>query len=431
MGGGRRLLTAARSPLANPAFRAIWLAATVSFVGSFVQDVAERWIMLELTKSPLPSAMLSTAFVTASLVAMLPAGILADRRDRRTLVMISQTVQGVAAAIVAVLTFTGHLSPALLLGAAAIMGLGMALGTPAWNALMPELVARESVAEAIALNAVAFNIARAIGPAIGGVVLGALGATASFAINAASFAAVVVAVAASRGDTKSKPMPVVPVASAFAEPLRVASRDPGLRAAITSMVVFTGGAAVVYALMPAYGKSTLGATATEYGLMFGAMGAGAVLGTWALRPVRRRVSPRVVVVGTTIVYATAAIAMSRVHDVRLAMLLFLPAGAGWTGTFSSLSTLVQMWTPDRLRARIVALYVVAHFGTWAIGSTIGGTIADRHDVRLAMAIGASICALSALLTSRLPLPSSFVGPPGSIPPPPPDRDAAPVSTRAP
>jgi MFS family permease len=148
--------------------------------------------------------------------------------------------------------------------------------------------------------------------------------------------------------------------------------------------------------------------------------------------VRRRVAPRVVVASTTILYASAAIAMSRVHDVRVATLLFLPAGAGWTGTFSSLSTLVQMWTPDRLRARIVAVYVVAHFGTWAVGSTIGGTVADRFDVRLAMAVGAAICAVGALFTSRLPLPASFVGPPlppGSIPPPAPDIEAAPVSTR--
>jgi MFS family permease len=425
-----------RPPLSIPVFRAIWLAATVSWIGSFVQDVAERWIMLELTKSPLPSAMLSTVFVTASLLAMMPAGILADTYDRRTLIIISQIVQGVVAAIVAALTWSGHLTPALLLSAAAIMGVGMAVGNPAFNTLIPELVSRESVAEAIALVAVAFNIARAVGPAIGGVVLSTLGATASFAINAASFVAVVIAVIASRSAAVPKPPPEKStLASAFSEPLAHALRHVGTRATILSMMTFTAGASIVYALMPAYGKTTLGASAREYGLMFGAMGLGAIAGTWALRPVRRRVAPRIVIVGTTLVYAASAIAMSRVEDVRVATLLFLPAGAGWTGTFSSFSTLVQMWTPDRLRARVVALYVVFHFATWAIGSTIGGTIADRWSVRLAMAIGAAITALATLVVSRVALPLSFLGPVGSIrrgqDQPPPDLDGGPVSTRTP
>ncbi len=423
--GGRRGVLTGPSPLRIAAFRALWIAATVSFVGSFVQDVGERWIILELTKSPLPSAMLSTAFVTASLLAMMPAGVLADRYDRRTLVAASQLVQGAAAAVVAVLTFTGRLSPAILLGAAAIMGVGMALGTPAWNALMPEMVPREAVAEAIALNAIAFNIARAIGPAIGGLVLSSLGATASFAINAASFVAVVFAIRAYRPESEP-PRPdshAQPLASALGEPLRIAVRDEGIRSAIVAMTVFTAGAAMVYALMPAYGKSTLGASAREYGFMFGAMGVGAIGGTWLLRPVRRRVPPRAIVASTITLYATTAIALSRVHDVRLATLLFLPAGAGWTGTFSSLSTLVQMWAPDHLRARVVAVYIVGHFTLWAIGSTIGGMVAERIDVRTSMAIGACICGLAALLTARLPLPSNFRGPPGSIPPPAPDLDA--------
>jgi MFS family permease len=389
--------------------------------------------MLDLTNSPLSSAMLSTVFVTASLLAMMPSGILADTRDRRMLIMLSQIIQGAVAAVVSVLTWTGHLTPSLLLTGAAIMGLGMALGNPAFNTLIPELVPREGVAEAIALQAVAFNIARAVGPAIGGFVLSALGATAAFAINAVSFLAVVVAVAASRGASPPRKMPPpTTLASAITEPLSHVMREAGTRATIISMIAFTAGASIVYGLMPAYGKLTMGANEREYGLMFGAMGVGAILGTWALRPVRRRLAPRVVVMLTTVIYATSAIAMSRVHDVRVAMLLFLPAGAGWTGTFSSLSTLVQMWTPDRLRARVVALYVVFHFATWAAGSTIGGAIAERWDVRLAMAIGAGICALGAMIViARAPLPPSFLGPPGSIPPPAPDLEPGPVSTRTP
>src|SRR5262249_14299398 len=158
---------------------------------------------------------------------------------------------GTAAAVVAVLTFTGKLSPALLLAGAAVMGVGMALGTPAWNALMPEMVPREEVAEAIALNAIAFNIARAIGPAIGGVVLSSLGARASFASTPGGFFAVGIAARRYRPGAPRRRPPPAPLASTLGEPLRVAVRDAGIRSTIIAMIVFTAGASMVYALMPA------------------------------------------------------------------------------------------------------------------------------------------------------------------------------------
>jgi len=417
---GRRLTPPERpeSPLAVPAFRALWIAATISFIGSFVQDVAERWVILDLTGSPLPSALMSTAFVTASMLGMLPAGVLADRGDRRSLFLLSQLVQGAAAGVVAILSFTHHLSPGVLLGGAAAVGLGMSIGSPAISAMVTDLMPRELVAEAIALNAVAFNIARAVGPAVGGVVLSTFGATTSFTLNAASFLVVAVVVV-------SYPLPRhrhagahTPVLEAFVEPMRFTLRDRGLRAVFIGMLLFSAGASVVYGLAPAYGKQAVSATPTQYGLMFGAMGAGAVLVTRVLRPIRPRVAPRVLVAGTAMLYAASALGLSRVHSIALATLLFLPAGAGWTGTFSSFTTLMQLWTPDRLRARTIALYTVVHFAMWAVGTSIGGVLAERWSVRSAMFAGASFCVLASVLTSRLRLPPSFVGPPGSLPPPP-------------
>jgi MFS family permease len=172
----------------------MWIALTVSYVGSFVQDIGERWLILDLTTTALPSAMLSTAFVLASLVAMLPAGFLADRRDRRVLVALSQIAQAVPAAVIAVSSWTGRVTPGALLAASTAMGLGMALGSPAWNALVLDIVPRELVPDAIALAAISFNVARAVGPAIGGVVLAELGAPATFGLNAASFLVVVGAI---------------------------------------------------------------------------------------------------------------------------------------------------------------------------------------------------------------------------------------------
>jgi hypothetical protein len=250
-----RSASSKRSPLSYPAFRLLWLASIVTFIGSFVQNVGEAWLMMDLTKSPLPVAMLSTAFVGASLLAMLPAGILADRRERRNVAIASQLVQMVAALGMAALSITGHITPTALVAGVALLGLGMALGSPAWVSLLPELVPREMVAEAVAINAVAFNLARAVGPAIGGIVLARFGATTSFVLNAASFGVVTVALVLYRSEGPPKPPPSsAPLATAFAEPWRLVSGPGDLRPTFVAMLGFTFGAGIFYALTPAFAK---------------------------------------------------------------------------------------------------------------------------------------------------------------------------------
>jgi MFS family permease len=407
----------ARTPLSYPAFRVLWLAGIVTFIGSFVQNIGEAWLMMDLTKSPLPVAMLSTAFVGSSLFMMLPAGVLADRRDRRHVAIASQIVQASAALAMAVLSFTGHITPGALVCGVALLGVGMALGAPAWAALIPELVPLELVAEAIALNSVAYNLARAVGPAIGGIVLARFGATMSFVLNAASFGVVTIALMMYRKEATPREQPAPsarPLASAFAEPWRMIVSRGDLRSIFIAMIGFTLGAGIFYALTPAFGKETLGSTPLAYGVLIGAMGGGAVIGASVMKRLRARVHPHVLVATTMLVFATCIALVSRVTSLPVAMALLVPAGAGWLGSFSSLQALVQIWAPARLRARIVALYQMAHLGTWAVASALGGTLAERHGIRAAMAAGALVCAAAALSTYRLGLPRSFTGTVSSV-----------------
>ncbi len=403
-----------RAPLAVPAFRALWLAAIVSWIGSFVQDVAERWLMLDLTHSPLPVAMLSTVFVTASLFAQLPAGVLADRVDRRMLVIVSQVLQALVALGLGVMTWTRHVSPTVLLVASALAGLGMAIGQPAWAALVPEMVEREAVTEAIALNSAGFNLARAIGPAIGGLVLSALGSASSFLLNGLTFAAVIVALVAFREPkvvaVEARPVVHEPMLRAFGGPLRSILGAAELRAAFTAMFAFSVGSSMVYPLTPAYARQTLGASAEQYGLMIGAMGAGAVLGATGLRRARQLLPPRVLVATAMSFFAVSSLALSRVRSFPLAMVCFVPAGIGWIGSFSSLQALVQLWVPNAVRARVIALYTMLHFLVWGAGSSIGGALAARFGVDATMAIGGGFCALAAVATTKLALPASFAAP---------------------
>lgn len=398
-------------PLRNEVFRALWIAATISYVGTFVQDVAERWLILELTKSPLSAAGLTAAFTSASFVAMLPSGVLADRLERRKLVMWSQCAQAFVAAGISLATWTGHVTPAVLVGGAAAAGLGLALGAPAWNALVSEILPFDQVAEGVTLNGIAFNLARAVGPAIGGLVLSALGAAWSFFLNALTFVVVVLAVLLNRPPERPPPsQPPPPMGRAFLEPFAHAIRETAMRAVIVAMLCFTVGAAFIYALAPAFAKLTLDADPRAYGLMLGAMGAGAVIGGAALRPLRARLPPRVVVAGGMAIYGAAGIALAGVRSVAIAIALFLPVGIGWVGTFSSLAGLIQVWVPNRMRARIVALYTMAHFAMWALASMIGGAIAEHHGVRVSFLVGGILAVASGIVTARLPLPASFSGP---------------------
>lgn len=403
-----------RGPLSYPVFRALWLSGVVSFIGSFVQNVGEAWLMLDLTKSPLAVSLLATVMVGTSVIWMLPAGVLADRYDKRKVLIVSQIVQGLAALMMAALSYTHHITPASLLFGVALLGTGMALGVPAWGALNPELLPRELVAEAVAINAVAFNIARAIGPAIGGLVLDHYGATTSFLLNAASFGIVLVPLffylnAKLEGADEAGPPSVKPMSSAFGGPLTTIRNDADLRSIFRAMFSFSLGAGMFYALTPAFAKETLHATAREYGVMIGMMGTGAVIGATVLKRLRPRVSPRILIGSTMALFATFSFAVANVPTIHLAMILFVPAGAGWIGSFSSVAALNQVWAPPRLRARIIALYQLVHLSTWAIAATVGGTLAERFSVRIAMSAGAVVCLAASISTFKVGLPPSFTG----------------------
>jgi MFS family permease len=384
------------------------LAATFSFTGTFIQDVAERWLVLELTHAPMPVAMVTTAFVTGSLVAMLPSGVLADRIDRRRVVVWSQLVQAAAATIVGFLTLTKHVTPAVLIGGAAVAGLGMGIGAPAWSALVNEILPREQVPDGVAMHSIAFNLARALGPAIGGVVLSWLGAPVSFFLNAVSFLFIIVAVVRHRPEERADASAQhPPLGRAFVEPFAFVFRDVGVRSLFVSMWLFTCGAAFLYALAPALAKLTLKADANEYGLMIGAMGAGAVIGALSLKRLRDWLPPRALVAMMMALYAVSSLAIARAEDPTVAVALFVPAGIGWTCVFTSLAALNQLSAPNHLRARVVALYTMSHFIVYGTATTVAGAIAEAKSIRTALVVGGIACFVAAVATMRLAVPASF------------------------
>jgi MFS family permease len=395
-------------PAGLVAFRLLWIAMLISNLGTFVQDAGERWLMLELTHSALPSALLSTAFVLASMIALLPGGLIADRIDRRRIVISSQLAQAIVACAVGTASLCGWISPALLLAGAAAIGLSSALGYPAWNALVADLVGPEHVRDAVTFSAVAFNVARAAGPALGGAALAAFGAGATFFANAATFLFVIWAVAthpAPRRASSSSPPP-----RGLAEAVVHVVRDTGVRSVFTCMPLFALGASSLSVLAPAFAKLVLGAGPRAYGLVIGAIGLGAAAGAVCLKALRARWDTPRSLAALIALYGACSIALSRASGVALTVAVCVAAGVGWTAN-ASLSALVQLGTASPLRGRVLALYTTIWMATWALGAAMSGAVADRLGVRAALGYGGVLCVAAAVVTARMPLPRSFAHPP--------------------
>jgi MFS family permease len=401
------------SPLAHEAFRAIWIAAIFSNVGTFVQDVGESWLMLSLTTNVFLVAMLTTSFTVPALLLMMPAGVMADRADRRKILLVAQTVQMTCSFALAIATWFGWTTPAVLLISSAGMGIGSALSSPSWNSILPELVPRALTAEAVTLNSVAFNIARAVGPALGGLVLASRGPGMAFFLNALSFLAVIEVLrrqsafkdAAARSLANAKKRRREPIVRALFAAVRTVRNTKSLQAPHMAVALFGFAAASVPALLPVFAKSVIGTTARGYGLMLGAIGVGAVIGAVLLQRWRLTMHARPLVAGAMAMYGLAVLLMSQTHSLAIAVLLLLPAGVGWIASLSSLNALVQLSAPGYVKSRVLALYQVAFLASWSLGSSLGGALANEIGVGKTTMIASLGCLVAAAWSSRLGLPS--------------------------
>src|SRR5688572_19415468 len=289
------------SPLRLPLFRALWLAAVASNVGTWMHNVGAEWLMTTLSPSPLVVALMQTAETAPTFLLALPAGALADIVDRRRLLLFSQAWMLVAAVALAASALAGLTSPGALLLLTFALGLGAAMNAPAWQAIVPELVPRGELASAVSLNSVAFNIARALGPALGGLVVAASGPWAVFLLNSLSFVGVILVIYRWRREPVESILPAERVVGAMRAGLRYARHAPELKSVLARTGVFALCASALWAMMPLVARAELGLGALEYGVLLGCLGAGAVAGVFALAWARRAVSVNLLVVLGTIV----------------------------------------------------------------------------------------------------------------------------------
>ncbi|HEY0406384.1 MAG TPA: MFS transporter [Pyrinomonadaceae bacterium] len=372
------------SPLSHPLFRALWLAAVASNIGTWMHNVGADWLMTTLAPSPLMVALMQTAENAPLFLLALPAGALADIVDRRRLLLYTQAWMLVSAVALGLLTLFGLTTPWVLLLLIFFLGLGSALNAPAWQAIMPELVPRSELSAAVSLNSVAFNIARAVGPALGGFVVAAVGSWAVFLLNSLSFIGVLFVIYRWRREPAASISPTERVIGAMRAGVRYVRHDPNLRAVLVRTGVFVSCASALWAMMPLVARQQLGLGALSYGVLLGGLGAGAILGAFILPAARRKVSINVLIISGTIIFAAATAILATIHIFGLLCVVMIFGGVAWMALMSSFNISVQAIVPAWVRARVLAIYLLVFFGGMALGSAVWGAVATRVGISAAL-----------------------------------------------
>jgi MFS family permease len=373
-------------------FRAIWLASVASNIGTWMHNVGADWLMTSLAPSPWMVALMQTAENAPLFLLALPAGALADIVDRRRLLLYTQGWMLLSAISLAVLTLMGLTTPWVLLILIFCLGLGSALNAPAWQAIIPELVPRSELPAAVSLNSVAFNIARAVGPALGGLVVAAVGSWAVFLLNSLSFVGVIIVLYRWRREDVESISPTERIAGAMRAGLRYVRHDPALQAVLVRTGVYVSCASALWAMMPLVARKQLGLGAGFYGVLLGGLGAGAILAAFILPALRRRFSVNVLVSAGTITFAGATAALATIRIFPLLCLAMIFGGIAWMTLMSSFNVIVQTIVPRWVRARVLATYMLVFFGGMALGSAVWGVIATHLGVSETL-----LCAAGALL----------------------------------
>ena len=378
------------APLRIPLFRDRWIASTVSSVGTWMQDTAGTWLMTTLTASPLLIALMQTAASLPVLALGLLAGATADLFDRRRLLIFWQSWMLGSVAVLAVLTFLGHISPWSLLAFTFLLNIGSAMNNPAWQAIVPELVPRKLIPDSVSLNAASNNIARAVGPALGGLMVAAFkrndtGAAYVFLLNSVSFAGVIwVLVNWKRIPLFKSALPSERMAASIRSGLRYVRYAPNLQASLLRAFTFTFFFSAVWALLAVVARNDLHQGALGYGILNGSLGLGAVTAAFTLAHVRRYFSTDRIIAATTFYSVFTLVVLARIHRPSIIIVTLIGAGFCWTSTMASLNTSVQVSVPAWVQARALGTYIMTFQGGLALGSVLWGSIAERWSTPVAL-----------------------------------------------
>ncbi len=393
------------SPLRQKVFRALWIASVVSNIGTWMQSTATAWLMTTLAPSAVMVSLVQTATSLPIFLLALPAGALADSMDRRRLILITQVWMLLSALLLSVLTLTGHTTPWVLLTLTLMLALGMAMNAPAWQTVIPEMVHPSEIPSAIALNSAGFNLARFIGPAIGGLVVGLAGAGAAYLCNALSYVGVIAVLLAWHSPPGKDQSRDGRILRRIESGLRYVFLSEPLRAILLQAACFVMCASAQMALLPLWAKEILGVDSAGYGFLVGSFGLGAVAGALVLPPMRRRMSLENLSRVSILAFAVNLAGMGLVGWLPAAVVGLFVGGVGWLMLLSSFNGSVQLVVPTWVRGRAMAVYLLIFFGGMALGSFLWGTVASMVGMQRALLLASLGLCLGPVVGLRFKLPS--------------------------
>jgi MFS family permease len=391
------------SPLRFTAFRRWWLANLTSNIGSWMQTIAAQWVMTTLTTSAFLVGAIQATNLPVLLLAV-PGGVLGDLLNRKKLIVAGQAVMLASAAALGALDLAGLVTPVVLLTLLCGVGVGQGLTGPIAQTLQPELVPPPERPQAIALGSVNQNLARAIGPAIGGLLLAATSAALVFFVNAASFLVVIIVVAMVAVPARVLTLPREHVREATRAGARFVRNAPVLIAIMIRAAAFGFFASGVWALLPLVARHTLGLGSGGYGLLLGAVGIGALLGATFSPAIRRALSPSALMAACAAAVAVCAVVLAVSHVAVLDGLLLVLSGAGWILALGLLNASFQSTLPSWVKARGMAFYTVAFQGATGIGALTLGAVAQATSLNDGLFVLAAGLVVAAVATLRLALP---------------------------
>jgi MFS family permease len=372
----------ALAPFRYPAFRAIWLANLASSIGSMIQSVGAAWLMTDLTTSHRLIALVQSSATVPILLFGVFAGAIADNFDRRRVMLAAQTGMLIASAGLAALTWAGAITPYVLIFFTLAVGTGTALNAPAWQASVRQQVGLRDLPQAISLNTISFNLARSVGPALGGLLISLWHVSLAFALNAFSFIAMIVVLL--RWRPEWAPRERKPILPAIALGVRFCASSSPIRRVLLRGSVLGFGLAGYQALIPAVVKGPLHGSEIDFGLMLGLFGIGSIACAVFITRLRRRIGTEAVITLAALAFVAAQTILASAHSLAQALPATFIAGGGWVAIFTTINIAMQMRSPDAIIGRCLSIYQAVTFGGMAVGAWTWGALADWRDLPFAL-----------------------------------------------
>ncbi|MBB5533436.1 MFS transporter [Rhizobium giardinii] len=392
------------APFRHDTFRVIWVASLASNFGGLVQAVGAAWMMTSISDSVNMVALVQASTSLPIMLFSLVSGALADNFDRRRIMLIAQCFMLAVSALLTVCTYFGLVTPWLLLLFTFLIGCGTALNNPSWQASVGDMVPRDVLPAAVALNSMGFNITRSVGPAIGGAIVAAAGAAAAFAANTLSYFALLFTLIRWRREVTLSTLPRESMGRAISAGLRYVAMSPNIGKVLFRGFVFGLSASAILALLPLVARNLVAGGPLTYGIMLGAFGLGAIGGALLSARLREHLSSEWIVRIAFAGFAVSALVTASSSHGWLTSLALLLSGAGWVLALSLFNTTVQLSTPRWVVGRALSLYQTTTFGGIAAGSWMWGQAAETYGPATALIASAALMVVGAAIGLRLPLP---------------------------